>query len=132
MASTEQDDSDKDINEANFTLGSDYDNDIDAANFSLGSDYDIDIDAANFSLGSDYDIDIDAANDDDEMEVEEEDSEDDQEGGVRRFTVERVSHRLIKKFNVRGKDYRIRFAEIDGDVDYLTAVQLVHRTLQGK
>lgn len=66
-----------------------------------------------------------------EEEEEEDDETSQQEGFAYDFTIERVNERHIPKFNLRGYHYKIRIPQIN-DVNYIQAVQLLHRTLNSK
>ena len=49
-----------------------------------------------------------------------------------RYIIKTVAERNIPKFKVRGWEYRISILEMQEDLNYLEAVQVLHRTLDRK
>ena len=79
--------------------------DISEADFSLGS----------LNLSSDFEL-----------------SDNEQEGGRNPYMIQLVKEHLIRKFNVRGYDYKVHVEAFDKDTDFTVAVQMLHGILTGK
>lgn len=52
-------------------------------------------------------------------------------GGPPRYTIQGITQRNIPKFNVRGYEYNITIADMNG-LEYTEAVQVLHHTLNRK
>ena len=97
----------------------------------------IEVDGVPDSEDEDMDTsgDVDGVADEEEEEEGEESYDQSGEGGIGGggggYTIDRISQRIIRKFQVTGSEYRLTLDEMS-NLSYLDAIQVFHRTLTGK
>ena len=73
----------------------------------------------------------DAEDDDDDDEDLHDQAGEGGGGGGGGYTIDRISQRIIRKFQVTGSEYRLTLDEMS-NMSYRDAIQTLHRTLTGK
>lgn len=119
----------------NFNLGSSWEFSEDSStvdeqpNFHLGSSWDFSDD----ELEGDepmFDLQFDFSDDENDlMDVSDQDG--DGEDDIR-YSIEEIRQRNIAKFNVQGRDYRLKIKSLNRNLSYNEAVIALHSIIQGQ